>query len=108
MGSHDLLTCVCYSDAFAGGFVAGVVEGKSLHESVDMGHWLASLSIRELGPQYVHYFTSLEQSGTHVADQHTQHQHYIINSLTLHAHVQLNYRLLYQLTSIAPTQIPIP
>ena len=43
-----------FSDAFAGGFVAGVVEGKSLDESIDMGHWLASLSIRELGPQYVH------------------------------------------------------
>jgi adenosine kinase len=40
-------------DAFAGGFVAGIVEGKSLEESVDMGHWLASLSIRELGPSYV-------------------------------------------------------
>lgn len=38
-------------DAFAGGFLAGVVKGKSLEESVDMGHWLASLSIRELGPQ---------------------------------------------------------
>ena len=42
------------SDAFAGGFLAGVVEGKSLDESIDMGHWLASLSIKELGPQYVH------------------------------------------------------
>ena len=41
-------------DAFAGGFLAGVVEGKSLDESIDMGHWLASLSIKELGPQYVH------------------------------------------------------
>ncbi|KAL8805467.1 MAG: hypothetical protein Q9182_001922 [Xanthomendoza sp. 2 TL-2023] len=40
-------------DAFAGGFVAGVVEGKSLEESVDMGQWLAKLSIQELGPQYV-------------------------------------------------------
>ncbi|KAL8736973.1 MAG: hypothetical protein Q9181_002141 [Wetmoreana brouardii] len=38
-------------DAFAGGFVAGVVEGKSLEESVDMGSWLAKLSIQELGPQ---------------------------------------------------------
>ncbi|KAG8532172.1 uncharacterized protein KY384_003812 [Bacidia gigantensis] len=38
-------------DAFAGGFVAGIVEGKTLKESVDMGQWLASLSIRELGPQ---------------------------------------------------------
>ncbi|KAI9818491.1 MAG: adenosine kinase [Pycnora praestabilis] len=37
-------------DAFAGGFVAGIVEGKSLEEAMDMGQWLASLSIRELGP----------------------------------------------------------
>ena len=37
-------------DAFAGGFCAGVVQGKSLEECVDMGQWLASLSIRELGP----------------------------------------------------------
>ncbi|KAL9128896.1 MAG: hypothetical protein Q9217_002518 [Psora testacea] len=40
-------------DAFAGGLVAGIVEGKPLDECIDMGHWLASLSIRELGPQYV-------------------------------------------------------
>ncbi|KAI9779137.1 MAG: adenosine kinase [Geoglossum umbratile] len=37
-------------DAFAGGFMAGVVEDKSLETSIDMGQWLASLSIRELGP----------------------------------------------------------
>ena len=48
------------SDAFAGGFVAGIVEGKSLDESVDMGHWLASLSIKELGPQYVHPLLTLQ------------------------------------------------
>lgn len=39
-------------DAFAGGFSAGVVQGKSLAESVDMGQWLARLSIQELGPSY--------------------------------------------------------
>ncbi|KAI9826922.1 MAG: adenosine kinase [Thelocarpon impressellum] len=39
-------------DAFAGGFLAGVVEGRGLGRSVDMGHWLAQLSIRELGPSY--------------------------------------------------------
>jgi adenosine kinase len=39
-------------DAFAGGFMAGIVNGKSLNESIDMGQWLASLSIRELGPSY--------------------------------------------------------
>jgi adenosine kinase len=37
-------------DAFAGGFVAGLVEGKSLPECIDMGQWLARLSIQELGP----------------------------------------------------------
>ncbi|KAI0834905.1 Ribokinase-like protein [Hypoxylon sp. FL0890] len=39
-------------DAFAGGFVAGLVQGKSLEEAVDMGQWLARLSIQELGPSY--------------------------------------------------------
>lgn len=52
LGSRGLT--LVNSDAFAGGFLAGIVEGKSLEGSVDMGHWLASLSIKELGPQYVH------------------------------------------------------
>jgi adenosine kinase len=39
-------------DAFAGGFVAGVVQGKSLETSIDIGQWLARLSIQELGPSY--------------------------------------------------------
>ena len=33
--------------------MAGVVENRSMEESVHMGHWLASLCVRELGPQYV-------------------------------------------------------
>ncbi|KAI3337170.1 Ribokinase-like protein [Xylariaceae sp. AK1471] len=37
-------------DAFAGGFVAGLVQGKDIDASVDMGQWLAALSIQELGP----------------------------------------------------------
>jgi adenosine kinase len=37
-------------DAFAGGFVAGLVEGVSLEQCVDQGQWLAKLSIQELGP----------------------------------------------------------
>lgn len=40
-------------DAFAGGFCAGIVQGKSLAESIKMGHWLARLSLQELGPSYV-------------------------------------------------------
>ncbi|MCJ1306941.1 adenosine kinase [Agyrium rufum] len=51
--SEDINDTNGAGDAFAGGFVAGLVEGKSLEESVDMGQWLASLSIRELGPSYV-------------------------------------------------------
>jgi adenosine kinase len=39
-------------DAFAAGFTAGLVQGKSLDTSVDMGHWLAKLSIQEIGPSY--------------------------------------------------------
>jgi len=39
-------------DAFAGGFCAGVVDGKSLEESIHLGQWLARLSIQELGPSY--------------------------------------------------------
>ncbi|KAL6707534.1 adenosine kinase [Coniothyrium glycines] len=39
-------------DAFAGGFVAGVVQGKSLEKSIDMGQWLAKLSLQELGPSF--------------------------------------------------------
>ena len=37
-------------DAFAGGFSAGVVQGKSLEECIEMGQWLARLSLKELGP----------------------------------------------------------
>jgi len=39
-------------DAFAGGFLGGVVQGNPIETCVDMGQWLASLSIQELGPAY--------------------------------------------------------
>ncbi|UKZ80733.1 hypothetical protein TrVFT333_008497 [Trichoderma virens FT-333] len=39
-------------DAFAGGLVAGIVQGESLEASIDKGQWLAKLSIQELGPSY--------------------------------------------------------
>lgn len=47
-----------YSDAFAGGFLGGLVKGESLETCVDMGQWLASWGIRELGPAYVPPFFS--------------------------------------------------
>jgi adenosine kinase len=37
-------------DAFAGGFCAGIVQGRSLSEAIQMGQWLAKLGIQELGP----------------------------------------------------------
>lgn len=39
-------------DAFAGGFLAGLVRGEPLEQCVDMGQWLARLSIQELGPSF--------------------------------------------------------
>ncbi|RPB26880.1 adenosine kinase-like protein [Terfezia boudieri ATCC MYA-4762] len=39
-------------DAFAGGFLGGLVKGEDLPTCVDMGQWLASLSIREFGPAF--------------------------------------------------------
>ncbi|KAL3230225.1 Adenosine kinase [Nakaseomyces bracarensis] len=39
-------------DAFAGGLMAGLVQGKSLETAIDMGQWLAALSIQEVGPSY--------------------------------------------------------
>ncbi|KAL8781043.1 MAG: hypothetical protein Q9213_006188 [Squamulea squamosa] len=52
IGKEEIYDTNGAGDAFAGGFVAGIVEGKSLEESVDMGQWLAKLSIKELGPQF--------------------------------------------------------
>lgn len=49
-------------DAFAGGFVAGVVQGKPLETSVDMGQWLAKLSIQELGPSFPYPVQTYQQS----------------------------------------------
>lgn len=39
-------------DAFAAGFVASLVEGKAVAESIDVGHWAARLSIQQVGPTF--------------------------------------------------------
>lgn len=39
-------------DAFAAGFMAGLTQGKNLDQSVDIGQWLAALSIQEVGASY--------------------------------------------------------
>ena len=50
IGQDEICDTNGAGDAFAGGFLAGLVEGRSLRECVDMGQWLARLSLRELGP----------------------------------------------------------
>lgn len=39
-------------DAFAGGFLGGIVQGKSLEESIDIGQWLAAESLQLVGPSF--------------------------------------------------------
>ncbi|ODQ65896.1 adenosine kinase [Nadsonia fulvescens var. elongata DSM 6958] len=39
-------------DAFAGGFLSAIVEGKSLSEAIDVGSWLAAKSIQCVGPSF--------------------------------------------------------
>lgn len=50
IGEKEITDTTGAGDAFAGGFLAGVVERASLEKSIDMGSWLAALSLRELGP----------------------------------------------------------
>lgn len=52
IGKEEICDTNGAGDAFAGGFLAGIVKGEPLDTSVDMGQWLARLSIRELGPSY--------------------------------------------------------
>lgn len=39
-------------DAFAAGFIAGVVQGQSLEQGILMGHSAAKLSLKEVGPSF--------------------------------------------------------
>ena len=50
MNQDDITDTTGAGDAFAGGFLAGVVKGEKLETSIDMGSWLAALSLKELGP----------------------------------------------------------
>ncbi|KAF2660110.1 Ribokinase-like protein [Lophiostoma macrostomum CBS 122681] len=52
IGSEQINDTNGAGDAFAGGFLAGIVKGESLETSIDIGQWLAKLSIQELGPSY--------------------------------------------------------
>lgn len=50
IGKEEITDTTGAGDAFAGGFMAGLVKGESLERCIDMGSWLAALSLRELGP----------------------------------------------------------
>jgi len=50
IGKDEINDTTGAGDAFAGGFFAGVAKGEKLETCVDMGGWLAALSLRELGP----------------------------------------------------------
>ncbi|KAI0352275.1 adenosine kinase [Trametes cingulata] len=39
-------------DAFAGGFLGGLVLGKSIDECVEAGHKLGAMCVQQVGPQY--------------------------------------------------------
>lgn len=52
IGKSEIADTTGAGDAFAAGFLAGIAKGESLETSVDMGQWLAKLSIKELGPAY--------------------------------------------------------
>lgn len=39
-------------DAFAAGFIASLVQGKSLAQAADVGQWAAKLSIQQVGPTF--------------------------------------------------------
>lgn len=50
IGKEEITDTTGAGDAFAGGLMAGVVMGEELEKCIDRGHWLAALSIQELGP----------------------------------------------------------
>lgn len=52
IGKDEIVDTTGAGDAFAGGFFAGVVKGENIDTCVDMGSWLAALSLKELGPAY--------------------------------------------------------
>lgn len=48
---EDIVDTNGAGDAFAGGVLGGVVLGKPLHESIDIGHKLGQMCVGQVGPQ---------------------------------------------------------
>ncbi|KAI0801407.1 adenosine kinase [Fomes fomentarius] len=49
---EDIVDTNGAGDAFAGGFLGGLVLGKSIDESVEAGHKLGAMTVQLVGPQY--------------------------------------------------------
>jgi adenosine kinase len=52
LDQSDIVDSNGAGDAFAGGFVAGLVQGQHLHDCIDMGQWLAAESLKCVGPTF--------------------------------------------------------
>jgi adenosine kinase len=51
MNENDIVDSNGAGDAFAGAFMACWIQGKSLKECIDTGHWLAQWVLKATGPQ---------------------------------------------------------
>ena len=96
-----------FRDAFAGGFLSGIVEGKSLEECVDRGQWLAALGLRELGPSYVifSHHASHATGPTYVLSKNGYSRFDICNSTFRPVQVILCLKALIADTN---SQLPLP
>lgn len=52
LAADDVVDTNGAGDAFAAGFVASLVQEKTLPQAVDVGQWAAALSIQEVGPTF--------------------------------------------------------
>jgi adenosine kinase len=50
--NEDIVDTNGAGDAFAGGFLAALVSGKSLDECVETGHKMGAMCVCEVGPQF--------------------------------------------------------
>ena len=84
-------------DAFAGGYLGGIAQGKSLDDAIELGHWLASLSIKLMGcvcllsyiPLYLvilHMLTHTTVPTSRTHDRRTRHRHTLQQSGVLPTH----------------------
>lgn len=52
LGDNEIVDTNGAGDAFAGGFLGAFVAGKTLEESVEAGHKMGAMNIKQVGPTY--------------------------------------------------------